>query len=217
MIPSEKLPDVCGIYCVIHRDTGKCYIGSTINLRTRRNAHLSEAKSGSRIHFHRKLIELGIGEFDYEIIERCDKENLLDREKFWMQFYDSTGLNGFNTCDNPHATYDYHHTNSSKIRMSALAIERMKSPEIRAKISKSLTGTKLSPERIAKSCALAMKGKKHSAETKAKMSAASKGKPKSPEHRIKCRLASYNYRMQRKKEKESFYKKSQLCFNNFET
>lgn len=42
------------------------------------------------------MTKYGIDNFDFEIIEECDKSMLSEREKYWIQFYDSMVPNGYN-------------------------------------------------------------------------------------------------------------------------
>lgn len=180
------MKNTCGIYCFIHRDTGRCYVGSSTNVARRFRSHVSDIKKCGTSFFHRSARELGIESFDFELVERCDKSNLLEKEKFWISFFDCI-KKGFNTSPNPFAHYP---DSVSEIT--------------RKRISESLKGRKATLEqRIARS--IARKGFKHSletrlkianahkftsVETRAKLSEASKGNkgrgkgnPFTPEHR----------------------------------
>ncbi len=42
----ENLLHVSGIYCAIHRESGNCYVGSSINIHGRSRAKLSASTKG---------------------------------------------------------------------------------------------------------------------------------------------------------------------------
>jgi group I intron endonuclease len=73
----------CGIYCYTNKINGKKYVGQSINLRTRRR----EMKYERSYAFYGALTKYGIENFDYEILEYCEVEQLNDRETFWIAHY----------------------------------------------------------------------------------------------------------------------------------
>lgn len=162
---TENLRCVSGIYCAIHRDSGKCYVGSSVNLWKRRYEHLYKSRRGSMNRFHIALRELGADSFDLEVLERCSRENLLSRERFYITLLGAADLNGLNCRENPTATYDF-----------------KASPITRARISAAKKGLPRLPEHRAAQSAGQM-GLKKSQQAKDRISAGLKGKPKSEEHR----------------------------------
>lgn len=177
-LDSVKFRGVCGIYCFVHIESGRCYIGQATDLRKRFIEHISKTKNGSATRFSRAIREFGMDKFDFSLIEelpRCRK-TLLERERFWIHFFDSASINGFNTVKNPAITN--------------LGIEIQEASKQRMRVAK--LGKKLSPEHASK-IALANTGRKMSDETKAKISAANTGKVRSPEARDKVRRFRLNY------------------------
>lgn len=171
MIFTENLKGVSGIYCAIHRATGLCYVGSSINIWKRYKEHLYKSRRGSMTRFAVALRIFGETEFDFEVLERCPKESLLARERFYIVLLDAAELDGFNSRENPCATYD--------AKMSAIT---------RARISASKKGLPRLPEhRRAQS--IGQTGLKRSEEFKSRIRDALRGRPKSDSHRRNIAIA----------------------------
>jgi len=88
------------IYKATSKTTQKTYIGqSSQTLQERINQHHSQAYSSQyNYHFHNAIRKYGIEDFIFEIIEDKIKtrEELNDKEKFWIAYYDSY-YNGYNS------------------------------------------------------------------------------------------------------------------------
>lgn len=88
------------IYLWTNRNTGKHYVGQTINPDLRKASHICEAFTrGSDYYFHRSLRKHGLDAFTYSVleenIERC---NLNNKENFYIEKYNSLWPNGYNQC-----------------------------------------------------------------------------------------------------------------------
>lgn len=84
------------IYCAYNKVNEKRYIGQTIQrLCERRAAHYSK---NPEIYFHRALRKYDIDDWDWTIIDTAySKEELDEKEIFWIQKYDTTNLTkGYN-------------------------------------------------------------------------------------------------------------------------
>lgn len=118
MIATENLNGKSGVYCAIHRDSLKCYVGSSVGIHGRRLGHLTKAKWESEPScFHRAIRNLGRGSFDFEVIEFCSREMLAERETFWIKFYQSAGVKGFNTLDAAYISPEIEHSEATRARM----------------------------------------------------------------------------------------------------
>ena len=89
-----------GIYKITNNLNNKVYIGCSRDIEHRWIAHKSEAFNSKQIPYnysiHKAFRKYGIENFTFEIIENIlDKEQLFEREKFWIQYYDSYN-NGYN-------------------------------------------------------------------------------------------------------------------------
>lgn len=78
------------IYKHTNTKTGKSYIGRTsTTLENRFNDHCRRAKNGSTFSFHKALIEFDSSNFESTILETCDDDNVVEREQYWIEFFDS--------------------------------------------------------------------------------------------------------------------------------
>lgn len=86
------------IYKATSKTTGKVYIGQTSqSLQRRINQH--KCHSGSKnYHFYNAIKKYGFDDFVFEVVEDNikTKEELNERERYWIKFYDSY-RNGYNT------------------------------------------------------------------------------------------------------------------------
>lgn len=95
----------CGIYKITNKVNNKIYIGCSKNIEHRWNAHKSEAFISGKPQYdysiHKAFRKYGLENFLFEIIELTDKDNLFEREVYWINFYDSynTGYNETNGGD----------------------------------------------------------------------------------------------------------------------
>lgn len=87
-----------GIYKITNLDTGRCYIGQSVDLRSRIRDHVKAGLgiNSSNNKFYSEMKELGPEKFMYEIIEECDRSQLNERERYWINFYESTDW-GYNS------------------------------------------------------------------------------------------------------------------------
>lgn len=85
------------IYSITNKTNNKKYIGKTIDLKHRWNNHIYDLSNNK--HHSCKLqnawLKYGQNNFQFDIVEEVDEINLNDREKYWIQYYD-TYLNGYN-------------------------------------------------------------------------------------------------------------------------
>jgi len=85
---------VCGIYVIRHRRSGKCYVGQSVNINRRWEEHRkgcghSPALSGA-------FKKYGLDSFQFEVLEVCGRDQLNEREGFWVKQLNSMSPNGYN-------------------------------------------------------------------------------------------------------------------------
>lgn len=88
---------IVGIYKITNLQTGQAYIGQSLDIRTRLRQHIKAGLGidSSANRFYTAMKEVGPENFSYEIIEKCDKEQLNERERYWIEFYDTVSF-GYN-------------------------------------------------------------------------------------------------------------------------
>lgn len=87
-----------GIYKITYIPTGEMYIGKTTDFKNRWKNHIQtalglEKAASSTLHTH--MARNGIWNYTFEILENIPKEKQTEREKYWIEFYESNkyGLN----------------------------------------------------------------------------------------------------------------------------
>ena len=89
---------VCGIYKITNLLTEQCYIGQSVNISDRWKQHckcgLGIEASATNILYN-SMQQNGIWNFSFELLEQCSKDQLNEKERFWIQTYQSNkfGLN----------------------------------------------------------------------------------------------------------------------------
>ncbi len=98
---------------------GKIYIGKSIDIAKRLREYHYEVKRQSKRPIIQALIKYGFNNFRFEIIENCDSltnEQILQREQYWMDFYDSQnlikGYNLLNASESPAERFGVGSTNT---------------------------------------------------------------------------------------------------------
>lgn len=87
-----------GIYKITRKSTGEIYIGRAVSVDKRWTEHVKMAFSiGSIAHstLHTLMEKEGVWNFTFELLEEVPKDQLNEREKYYVDFYDSKnfGLN----------------------------------------------------------------------------------------------------------------------------
>ena len=88
------------IYKVTNLINGKSYIGQTINsLHSRKLSHLSSAKRGDDLKFHRAIRKYGESNFIWEILEDTvdSRDRLNSLEIQYIKEYNTYGAGGYNS------------------------------------------------------------------------------------------------------------------------
>lgn len=165
-----------GIYFILNKISLKLYIGSAVYFARRRSEHFTRLSKNihHNEHLQRAYTKYGPDAFDFIIVELVDVSNLYEKEKYYIAKHKATEEEfGYNKCEVGSGMTGRKHSAETIEKMKKAQLGKIIPKEQRDKISATLTGTKLSPERIAKS-----KARRASPETKAKMSLAHKARHK---------------------------------------
>lgn len=88
----EKHKGESGIYKITNSINGKVYIGKTVNFYVRYKSYISYLRNNSpsiNRYLKRSIDKYGFENFNFEVVEFCDIENLPKREEYWIKYYDS--------------------------------------------------------------------------------------------------------------------------------
>jgi len=204
LLPSDPLanaPSDSGIYALVQASTGRAYVGRSNNLRLRLRAHRYFAKSATRLGRYEcsyvyRALRADTGDGYAYILERgIPAEAIAEREAHWINVFSATthGL-GFNlAAPAPCVPTDP----ELRRRISAAQLGRVQSEVTREKISAACRGKRLSEahrEAIAAGQFGTHRSAPVSAETRAKISAAQKGRPRGPLTEQHCaRISAGSY------------------------
>lgn len=88
----------CGIYKITNKITGCEYIGASSDIERRWMRHKSELRGN---YHHNYLLQKSWNkyeehDFKFEIIETCNKDELLSREQYYVELYNTEIPNGYN-------------------------------------------------------------------------------------------------------------------------
>ena len=82
----DTVKKVRGIYKVTNKINGKVYIGQSVDIGRRWREHMTVKDD---IYFHKAIQKYGVENFKWEVIEKCKKKDLDEREIYWIEYYDS--------------------------------------------------------------------------------------------------------------------------------
>lgn len=178
--PRSKV--ACGIYAIRNIESGKKYIGSSVNISKRWNHHRSDlcAKQHHSIKLQRAWDRYGSEKFVFEVIEPvADKSQLITREQFWIdrELSYENGYNSMPVADRPLGLKQSKETIEKRV---SKLIGRSPSEETREKIRAANKITHNTPEMKLRHSLQAI-GRVCSDEQRAEMSAYRKGRPISKE------------------------------------
>lgn len=79
-----------GIYKITNQANQMCYVGQAADISKRWQQHIKRAV-GAEPLTHNKLYpamqKWGVECFSFEVIDRCEKDKLNEREQYWQEFY----------------------------------------------------------------------------------------------------------------------------------
>lgn len=79
-----------GIYKITNLNDGMVYVGQAVNVRDRWLQHIKRgigAENGGRVKLYPAMYSEGIENFTFELLDECTQEELNEKEKYWIDFY----------------------------------------------------------------------------------------------------------------------------------
>lgn len=74
-----------GIYKYQNKQNNKIYVGRSVNITKRKWEHLHSPSPYS--YFDSVLHEIGEEGFNFEVVEECTTEQLKEKERYWIKYY----------------------------------------------------------------------------------------------------------------------------------
>ena len=89
---------VTGIYKITNIITGECYIGQAADIASRWSEHAKcglgiDTPAGNKLY--KAMQEYGLQSFSWEVLEKCDRAELNEKERYYIGLYDSVNY-GYN-------------------------------------------------------------------------------------------------------------------------
>ena len=83
---------VCGIYKITNKKSGLCYIGQAVNCADRWKQHVKcglGIDTPAQNKLYKAMQKDGITNFTFELLEKCSKIELNEKEKYYISLYQS--------------------------------------------------------------------------------------------------------------------------------
>lgn len=135
----DNSPTMAGVYKITHRDSGRCYVGSSSDVCSRWAEHRQLRSPQCRI-IHAALKKYGPEAFDFSILETVDasglsssqlRKQLLELETFWLQKVNPFPPHGYNICFAAGSRLGIRHTEETKRNLSLILSGKRQSEEAR--------------------------------------------------------------------------------------
>ena len=79
-----------GIYKITHIKSQKCYVGQAADIASRWKQHIKRgigAEAPTRNKLYPAMLEHGVENFTFEIVEECPRAQLNEREDYWQDYF----------------------------------------------------------------------------------------------------------------------------------
>ena len=115
-----------GIYKILNKINNDCYIGSSVNLSNRKSRHFKDLqnKCHHSIILQRSVEKYGIENFEFQIIEECEKDLLIQKEQYWIDLE----IPKYNICKIAGSALGVKQSEESREKKRKYAIEHNISP-----------------------------------------------------------------------------------------
>ena len=136
---------MCGVYMFENNINHHKYIGASKHIEQRYKEHLRDAEGEAQKNktLYRAFYKYGIENFTFSVIEECEPEERFEREKYWIEYY-NTYEDGYNETKGGEGLEGAPHLKGDDHPNSLI------SEAIASKIIQDLANTRLSFAQIAK-------------------------------------------------------------------
>ena len=123
-----------GIYKVTNLINQKVYIGQSDNIEQRWKRHktrsINNCGKDYNYAFYRAIRKYGLENFLFEVIEECSKDELNQREKYWIKYYNSyLNPDHYNETEGGEGTLGWVPSQEWRDKQSKIKKEWYKTPE----------------------------------------------------------------------------------------
>jgi len=152
-----------GIYKITN-PKNKIYIGQSVNIKVRWKNHSNLKKLKDQPKLYNSIFKYGIENHKFEVVQYCSFDELNDLERYYQELYNCIE-NGLN-CKLTDTTFKKGvFSEETKLKISKSLTGKKLSEQHKLSLSKAQTGLKRSPEAIAKSVTSRI-GRKDNEQTK---------------------------------------------------
>jgi group I intron endonuclease len=112
----------CGIYCIRCLINHNEYIGLSFDIENRWSVHISELRGNYHCnnYLQNSWNKYGEENFEFYILEECEKEKLCELEMFYIDKLKTKIPNGFNITDGGEGLSGFHHSDETKEKLSIM-------------------------------------------------------------------------------------------------
>lgn len=160
-----------GVYSWVNKESGTRYVGSSVNLGRRLvNYYDLKHLMKNNMSIYKALLKYGHSKFTLEILEYCDRNCVIEREQYYMDFFKPK----YNILKIAGSPLGYKHTPEALKKLSLSGTGRKHSEEAKHKIRVANIGNSISNEIRLKISNTKLKANfKHSEDAKLKIGEAS--------------------------------------------
>lgn len=133
-----------GIYCYTNKSNGKKYIGQAVDISRRAREHKNRSANSNSDEYqsllHRAFRKYGYDNFLFEILEECFEEQLDQRERYWISYYNSIAPYGYNLNEGGEGARHFctHNKHQLELLYNLLKNTKMKYTDIAAEVGVSI-------------------------------------------------------------------------------
>lgn len=186
-----------GVYAIVHRESGRWYVGQSQNIRKRWNEHRRILQQGTHHNDPLQAAWTKYGEdaFDFVVLILAPVHLLNDLEQAYLDDPETSYFNVARCAEAPaRGMLGSKRSLETRAKISAALKGKPRSDEHCRRISSSKKGKPLPSGRKCSNATRAKigaanRGKRHTAEARAKMSASHRGRKHTPETRVKIGVA----------------------------
>lgn len=127
-ISCDAIKNVCGIYLIRNKINNKIYIGQSVNIYRRWQEHLRSAQPNkyskkslrdSNAPIHLAMQKYKIENFEISLLEKCSKEQLNEKEIYWIALLKSNNSSiGYNITNGGQDNFALRGENHSQAKLS---------------------------------------------------------------------------------------------------